>query len=153
MIQEQASDFIADAVLPGGNFGKITLNQFKGKWIILFFYPLDFTFVCPTEIISFAERQNEFGTLNCQLLAASCDSVYTHLSWCQQSRSEGGLGPLEIPLISDYTKEIAKKYKILTSDGVPLRASFLISPEGKRCVVWTVFGCSYLTSFLSLSWS
>jgi alkyl hydroperoxide reductase subunit AhpC len=131
MIQEPALDFVADAVLPGGVIGKVALNQYRGKWVVLFFYPLDFTFVCPTEIISFAERQSEFASLNCQLLAVSCDSVYTHLSWCEQPRSEGGLGQLPIPILSDYTKEIAKNYKVLTNDGVPLRASFLISPEGK----------------------
>lgn len=130
MIQEQAPDFSVEALLPGLQIGRVALKDYHESWVLLFFYPLDFTFVCPTEIISFADRHAEFAALNCQVLAASCDSVYTHMSWSQLPRSEGGLGKLSIPLLADFNKELANKYNVLSEGGVPLRATFLIAPGG-----------------------
>lgn len=130
MIQGLAPAFEATALFPVGEIAKVTLADYKEQWVLLFFYPLNFTFVCPTEIISFAERQSAFAAFDCQLLACSCDSIYTHLAWNNMPRSEGGLGKIGIPLISDFDKTISQKYGVLLADGTPLRASFLISPSG-----------------------
>eukprot|EP01031_Cornospumella_fuschlensis_P040954 gene40954-49958_t len=136
MIQQQAPDFTAQALLPAEKFGddpsigSLNLSQYRGKWVILFFYPLNFTFICPTEITSFADRHAEFEALNCQLIAASCDSIYTHLAWCKTKRIDGGLGLLRIPLVADFDKAVATSYNVLLQDGSSLRASFLISPDG-----------------------
>lgn len=100
----------------------------------MFWYPLDFTFVCPTEIIAFGDRQPEFDAINTQVIAASCDSKFTHLAWVNTPRSEGGLGDMKIPIIADFSKTVATKYGVLIPDGgdcgVPLRALFIIDPAG-----------------------
>jgi len=101
-----------------------------GHWVVFFWYPLDFTFVCPTEIIAFGVRYSEFEALNAKVIGASCDSVYSHLQWCNTARADGGLGDMKIPLLADYTKEVATKYGVLLPDGSTLRATFLISPQG-----------------------
>jgi peroxiredoxin (alkyl hydroperoxide reductase subunit C) len=90
----------------------------------------DFTFVCPTEITAFGDRQPEFEKANCQVIAASCDNEFTHLAWVNTARSNGGLGPMKIPIVADFSKEIATKYGVLHTDGVPFRTSFIISPTG-----------------------
>jgi peroxiredoxin 2/4 len=99
--------------------------------VVLFFYPLDFTFVCPTEITSFSDRQAEFADLDCQILAVSVDSKYSHLAWIQTPRSKGGVGDLTFPLVSDLKHEIARKYDVENADeGVALRGLFVIDPDG-----------------------
>src|SRR5271156_4833957 len=111
--------------------GEIKLSQFKGKYVCLFFYPLDFTFVCPTEIIAFSEKAGEFEKRNCQLLGCSIDSHFTHLAWIKTPRVDGGLGPLKYPLVADLTKQISKDYGVLLEDGsVALRGLFLIDTKG-----------------------
>lgn len=101
---------------------------------MLFFYPLDFTFVCPTEIIAFGDRQAEFTAINTQVIAASCDSKFTHLAWVNTPRSEGGLGDMGIPILADFNKEVATKYGVLIPSGgdagAPLRGLFIIDPKG-----------------------
>ena len=129
-IQKLAPNFIAQALLPNKEFKEISLSDYQGKWVIFFWYPLDFTFVCPTEIIAFGDRADEFATLNAQVIAASCDSQFSHLAWVNTPRSEGGLGNMKIPIISDYDKSIAAKYGVLLDGNVPLRALFIISPTG-----------------------
>lgn len=136
MIQELAHAFEATAVFPDGEIKKVSLSDYKGQWVLLFFYPLNFTFVCPTEIISFAERQSAFAAFDCQLLACSCDSIYTHLAWNNMPKSEGGLGKIGIPLVSDFNKVISQKYGVLLADGTPLRSSFLISPSGENNIMF-----------------
>ena len=111
-------------------FQDISLSDYKGKWVVFFWYPLDFTFVCPTEIIAFGDRQNEFGAINAQVIAASCDSHFSHLAWVNTPRSEGGLGDMKIPILADFNKKVATSYGVLLPDGVPLRALFIIDPEG-----------------------
>ena len=111
-------------------FQEISLSDYKGKWVVFFWYPLDFTFVCPTEIIAFGDRQNEFGAINAQVIAASCDSHFSHLAWVNTPRSEGGLGDMKIPILADFNKKVATSYGVLLPDGVPLRALFIIDPEG-----------------------
>jgi len=130
LVQQPAPDFSATAVI-NKEFQPITLSQYKGKWVVLFFYPLDFTFVCPTEIIAFSERHTEFTALNCQLLTASTDSEYSHLAWVNTARDNGGLGQINIPMIADITKTISAAYGVLLPQaGIALRGLFLIDPKG-----------------------
>ncbi|GAB7389033.1 peroxiredoxin [Bacillaceae bacterium] len=105
-----------------------TLNDYQGKWLLLFFYPYDFSKVCPTEITSLSRRIDEFKKLNVEVLAVSTDSIFTHRAWL---KSTDGIGPISFPLASDFSKEVTAKYGVL--DGhthAPLRASFIIDPEG-----------------------
>lgn len=127
IVGQQAPQFKAPAYVDG-QIKEISLSDYKGKWVVLFFYPLDFTFVCPTEIQEFSKRADEFKKLNAQLIGGSIDSVYSHKGWCEQ----GGLGKLSFPLISDITKKISQDYGILLEDkGISLRGTFVIDPEGK----------------------
>lgn len=130
MIQEEAPKFTATALMPNKDMKEVSLDDFKGKWLVFFWYPLDFTFVCPTEIIGFSERYSEFAAMNTAVLAASCDSKFTHLAWVNQKRSEGGLGTMNIPILADFDKKVATEYGVLLPDGVPLRALFIIDPKG-----------------------
>merc|ERR1719461_405846 len=115
-------------VFPGGKIGKSSLSDYKGQWVFLFFYPLDFTFVCPTEICAFSDNVEKFKALKCQVLGCSVDSEYTHVAWCNTARNKGGLGPMEIPLIADLTRGLCKKYDCLIDAGHACRATFLIDP-------------------------
>lgn len=125
-----APQFTAPAIVDG-EIGEVSLRQYKGQYVILFFYPKDFTFVCPTEIIAFSERAKQFQQLNCQLIAASCDTEETHLAWIKTPRKKGGLGNMQIPILADTTKEIAARYGVLLKEqGVALRGLFIINPEG-----------------------
>ncbi len=129
-VQKQAPDFAATAVIDE-QFKQVSLADYRGKYVCLFFYPLDFTFVCPTEIIAFSEKAAEFEKRNCQLLGASVDSHYSHLAWIKMSRVDGGLGGLKYPLIADLTKQISRDYGVLVEDGsVALRGLFLIDTKG-----------------------
>jgi peroxiredoxin (alkyl hydroperoxide reductase subunit C) len=108
-----------------------SLEDYKGKWLVFFFYPLDFTFVCPTEITAFNDRYEEFRDLNCEILGVSTDSVYSHRAWIRTPREENGLGELKFPLASDITKEVSRNYGVLIEDeGIALRGLFIIDPEG-----------------------
>ncbi len=108
LVQKSAPDFKAQAVMPDGSFSEITMSQYKGKYVLLFFYPLDFTFVCPTEIIAFSDRAKEFQGLNVQIIGVSVDSHFTHLAWRNLARTEGGLGQIDYPLVSDLNKQISR---------------------------------------------
>ncbi|NOX55633.1 MAG: peroxiredoxin [Planctomycetes bacterium] len=131
LVGKEAPDFTAQAVMPDGSFKEIKLSDYRGQYVLLFFYPLDFTFVCPTEIIAFSDRANEFEDMNVQILGASVDSHYTHLAWRKVPRSEGGLGDIAYPLIADLRKDIAEAYDVLLEDaGIALRGLFLIDKEG-----------------------
>jgi peroxiredoxin 1 len=129
-IQQPAPLFKSQALFPNKEFKDIALTDYLGKWVVFFWYPLDFTFVCPTEIIAFGDRQAEFEKLNAQVIAASCDSLFTHLAWVNTPRADGGLGDMQIPIVADFTKEVATQYGVLLPDGVPLRALFIIDPKG-----------------------
>jgi len=122
-----APDFTVEAV-EKKKFTKISLSDYKGKWVCLFFYPLDFTFVCPTEIVEFGQKSSEFAQRDCVVIGGSTDSKFSHLGWCN---NHPDLKNLPIPLIADYTKDIARKYGILKDDeGMAYRGTFLIDPEG-----------------------
>lgn len=125
-----APGFTATAVVQG-RFETINLEDYKGKWVVLFFYPLDFTFVCPTELTEFSDRHGEFSERKCEVLGASVDSQFTHLAWMETPRLQGGLGDkLAYPLIADLSRDIASSYGCLQSDGVTVRATYIIDDKG-----------------------
>ncbi len=130
LVTKEAPDFKAKAVMPDGSFQEIALRDYRGKYVLLFFYPLDFTFVCPTEIIAFSEAIDKFEALGVQVLGCSVDSHYTHLAWRKTPRSQGGLGDIRYPLIADLDKKIAEAYSVLLPDGIALRGLFLIDKQG-----------------------
>jgi peroxiredoxin (alkyl hydroperoxide reductase subunit C) len=130
LVTKEAPDFAAQAVMPDGTFKEVKLSDYHGKYVVLFFYPLDFTFVCPTEIIAFSDAVSQFEALDVQLLGVSIDSHFTHLAWRNTPRSEGGLGQIDYPLVADMKKEIAEAYDVLLADGIALRGLFLIDKEG-----------------------
>lgn len=115
-----------------GQFEKYKLSDYKGKWVILLFYPLDFTFVCPTEVLNFSAAAEQIAKLNCQIFGISVDSMYVHKAWVDTKREDGGLGgSLNYPLLSDLNKVTAREYGVLLEkEGVALRGLFLINPEG-----------------------
>ena len=130
-VQQKAPDFKATAVMEDGSFKQISLSDYKGKKVLLFFYPLDFTFVCPTEIITFDKKIEEFKKRGVQVIGASIDSHFSHLAWRQTSRKEGGIGEIRFPLLADLTKDISRSYGVLLENGgIALRGTFLIDEEG-----------------------
>jgi peroxiredoxin 2/4 len=129
-VGQAAPDFSATAVYDQ-EFKTIKLSDYRGKYVVLFFYPLDFTFVCPTEITAFSDRYSEFKALNTEVLGVSVDSEFSHLAWIQTDRKAGGLGDLSYPLVADLKKEISTAYNVLDPDaGVALRGLFIIDPDG-----------------------
>lgn len=127
-IGKPAPDFQVEALV-GREFKEVKLDDYKGKWVCLYFYPLDFTFVCPTEIVEFNNRLSEFKDRNCEIIGGSTDSKFSHLGWVN---SHPELKNLQYPLIADYKKEVARSYGILLEEeGVALRGTFIIDPEGK----------------------
>jgi alkyl hydroperoxide reductase subunit AhpC len=130
LVQKPAPDFKATAVMADGSFKEISLTDYRGKYVVLFFYPLDFTFVCPTEIIAFSDAAKSFEALGVQLLGVSVDSHFSHLAWRNLPRNQGGLGQIEYPLVADLNKSIARSYDVLVNDAVALRGLFLIDKAG-----------------------
>ncbi len=130
IVGRQAPDFSLEGVL-NGRFATYRLSDYKGKWVVLFFYPLDFTFVCPTEILAFSDRLGEFKKVGAEVLGASVDSKYSHLAWTEKRREEGGIKSLAYPLLEDLGKELAEEYGVLDEKGrVALRGLFIIDPDG-----------------------
>ncbi len=130
LVQQPAPEFKAQAVMPDGTFKEVSLADFRGQYVMLFFYPLDFTFVCPTEIIAFSDSAAEFEKRGVQLLSSSIDSHFTHLAWRNTPREEGGLGDIQYPMLADLNKKIAEDYGVLLPAGIALRGLFLIDKEG-----------------------
>ncbi|XP_004625688.1 thioredoxin-dependent peroxide reductase, mitochondrial [Octodon degus] len=129
-VTQHAPPFKGTAVV-NGEFKELSLEDFKGKYLVLFFYPLDFTFVCPTEIVAFSDKANEFHDVNCEVVAVSVDSHFTHLAWINTPRKSGGLGRMNIALLSDLTKQISRDYGVLLEGpGIALRGLFIIDPNG-----------------------
>jgi peroxiredoxin (alkyl hydroperoxide reductase subunit C) len=125
-----APDFTATAVVDQ-EFETVKLSNYRGKYVVVFFYPLDFTFVCPTEITAFSDRYKEFESLNTEVLGVSVDSEFSHLAWIQTDRKSGGVGDLNYPLVSDIKKEISAAYNVLDPEaGIALRGLFIIDKEG-----------------------
>ena len=129
LVQKPAPEFKGQAVV-GKGFKEVKLSDYKGKWVVLFFYPLDFTFVCPTEITTFSDNFDKFKELNAEVIGVSVDSHFSHLAWVNTSRKEGGLGELRHPLLSDLSKNIARDYGVLLDSGISLRGLFIINPKG-----------------------
>jgi peroxiredoxin (alkyl hydroperoxide reductase subunit C) len=131
LVGKQAPDFSAQAVMPDGSFQEVKLSDYKGKYVVLFFYPLDFTFVCPSEIIAFHNHVGEFKSRNCEVLGVSVDSHFTHAAWRNTPVDNGGIGAIDYPLIADLTKSIAADYDVLTGNGaVAFRGLFLVDTNG-----------------------
>ncbi|MEM9589373.1 MAG: peroxiredoxin [Planctomycetota bacterium] len=130
LVQQEAPDFQAEAVMPDGQFKQISLSDYRGKYVLLFFWPLDFTFVCPTEIIAFSDAAAEFEALDVQILGVSVDSHFTHLAWTNTPRDQGGIGKTAYPLVADLNKQISREYDVLLDGGIALRGLFLIDKEG-----------------------
>jgi peroxiredoxin 2/4 len=130
LVTKEAPDFTAQAVMPNDTFADLTLSALRGKYVLLFFYPLDFTFVCPSEIIAFDRKLDEFKERNCEVIGVSVDSIYTHLAWKSTPPKAGGLGKIRFPLVADLKKDIARAYGVLYDEAVALRGLFLIDREG-----------------------
>jgi len=127
-----APDFTMETALGNGQeFGKVSLSDYKGKWLVLFFYPLDFTFVCPTEIIALSDAIEDFKDLDAEVLGVSTDSKHSHRAWINTPRDQNGLGGLNYPLASDILKTTARNYGVLDEEqGIAFRGLFIIDPEG-----------------------
>ena len=130
LVTQPAPDFTAEAVLANNTFGEITLSELKGKFVLLFFYPLDFTFVCPSEILAFNAKVEEFKKKNCELIGVSVDSKFSHFAWKNTAIENGGIGDIQYPLVADITKDIARSYGVLFDNAVALRGLFLIDDKG-----------------------
>lgn len=133
-VGKPAPEFEMDAVMPDKSFGKVSLeeNIKNEKWTVLFFYPMDFTFVCPTEITEMSDYYDEFDELEARVIGVSTDTIYTHLAWINTERTDNGLGQLQYPLAADHNHQVARKYGVLVEEeGVAQRALFIISPEGE----------------------
>lgn len=131
LVTQEAPDFTATTVMGDNSFNEeFTLSSFRGKYVVLFFYPLDFTFVCPSEIIAFDKALDRFREKNCEVIGVSVDSQFTHWAWKNTPVNEGGIGNIKYPLVADLNKEIAEKYGVLLPDGIALRGLFLIDKDG-----------------------
>ena len=129
-VGQMAPDFKMQAVV-GTGFKEISLGDYRSKWLVLFFYPLDFTFVCPTEIIQFDRKLAEFKERGAEVVGVSVDSQFTHLAWKGTPVEKGGIGQVQYPLVADLTKQIGRDYGVLLEDGgVALRGTFLIDKDG-----------------------
>ena len=128
-VGQTVPNFKTKALLADGSFKEIQWNDYKGKWVVLFFYPLDFTFVCPTEIQAFNENYTKFQQAGAEVLTASTDSVYSHLAW-----TKSGLGQIRFPMIGDTNHSVSKLFNVLVEEaGIALRGTFIINPDGKLC--------------------
>lgn len=131
IVTQPAPDFKATAVMADGSFKDISLSDYKGKYVLLYFYPLDFTFVCPSEILAFDRMVEEFRLKDVVVLGCSTDSHFCHFAWRNTPKGKGGIGPIKHPLISDLNQSISKKYNVLLEEvGISLRGLFLIDREG-----------------------
>jgi peroxiredoxin 2/4 len=131
LVTQPAPDFTAPAVMPDGSIKEdFTLSSLRGKYVALFFWPLDFTFVCPTEIISHDRRMDQFKKLNVEVVGVSIVSQFTHFAWRNTPVAEGGIGPIRFPIVADIKHSITQAYGVEHPDGVAMRASFLIDKDG-----------------------
>ncbi|MCP4043622.1 MAG: peroxiredoxin [Gammaproteobacteria bacterium] len=130
LVAKPAPDFQAQAVMADNSFQEISLSDYKGKYVVLFFYPLDFTFVCPSELIAFDHRLQEFKDRNVEVIGVSIDSHFTHLAWKNTKINNGGIGNVQYPLVADINKSVSEAYDMLTGPGIALRGSFLVDKDG-----------------------
>jgi peroxiredoxin (alkyl hydroperoxide reductase subunit C) len=131
LVTRPAPDFTANTVMPDNTIAEKRFSDLRGgKYAILFFYPLDFTFVCPSEIIAFNKKLEEFKKRDCEIVGCSVDSHYTHLAWKNTPVDQGGIGNVQFPLVSDLSKQISREYGVLFNNEVSLRGLFLVDREG-----------------------
>ncbi len=131
LVTNVAPDFTAIAVMPDNTFNEeFSLSALRGKYVLLFFYPLDFTFVCPSEIIAFDKAVDAFKEKNCDVVGVSIDSHFSHLAWKNTAINDGGIGNVQFPLVADLDKSISKNYGVLLDMGIALRGLYLIDKEG-----------------------
>lgn len=130
LVTKEAPDFAAQAVLANGTIAELKLSDYRGKYVVLFFYPLDFTFVCPSEIIAFDKALPKFQAKNAEVIGVSVDSQFTHFAWRNTEPAKGGIGKVGYPLVADLSKNIARDYGVLLDESVALRGLFLIDKEG-----------------------
>ncbi|MCI5222176.1 MAG: peroxiredoxin [Candidatus Electrothrix sp. AR4] len=131
LVTKQAPDFTATAVMGDNSFKEdFKLSDYRGKYVVLFFYPLDFTFVCPSEIIAFDKALSKFNDKNCEVIGVSIDSQFSHWAWKNTPVNNGGIGNVRYPLVADLDKKISRQYGVLLDMGVALRGTFLIDKEG-----------------------
>lgn len=130
LVKKEAPDFTAKAVMANNTFQEITLSSYRNRYVILFFYPMDFTFVCPTELIAFDKKLIEFHDKGCDVIAVSTDSEYSHLAWKNTALDHGGIGNVQFPIVADITKKISLNYGVLFNEAVALRGLFLIDDKG-----------------------
>lgn len=131
LVTNEAPDFTAIAVMPDNTFNDaFSLSGLRGKYVLLFFYPLDFTFVCPSEILAFNKAVDVFKAKNCEVVGVSIDSHFSHLAWKNTPVNEGGIGNVQFPLVADLDKSISKNYGVLLDMGIALRGLYLIDKEG-----------------------
>lgn len=131
LVSRPAPDFTAPAVMPDGSIiDDFQLSELRGRYVVLFFWPLDFTFVCPSEIIAHDSRIDRFRELGAEVVGVSIDSQFTHYAWRQTPVNQGGIGEVQFPMVADVKHEICRAYGIEHDDGVALRGSFLIDREG-----------------------
>ena len=130
LVAKQAPEFTAQAVMPDNSFQEISLSDYKGKHVVLFFWPLDFTFVCPSEIIAFDHRLEDFKKKGVEVIGVSIDSHFTHLAWKNTPIKLGGIGNVQFPIIADINKSISRDFDVLHDESVALRGTFLIDQEG-----------------------
>jgi len=133
LVGKAAPDFTMETVTgDGSDFSKASLTDYRGKWLVFFFYPLDFTFVCPTEITALSDAADQFKALDAEILGVSTDSIHSHKAWINTPRDSNGLGQINFPLASDITRSVAKDYGVyIEEEGVALRGLFIINPEGE----------------------
>ncbi len=131
LVTNEAPDFTAIAVMPDNTFNEaFSLSALRGKYVLLFFYPLDFTFVCPSEILAFNKAVDAFKEKNCEVVGVSIDSHFSHLAWKNTAINDGGIGNVQFPLVADLDKSISKDYGVLLDMGIALRGLYLIDTEG-----------------------
>ena len=131
LVTQRAPDFTATAVMPNNTFKEdFKLSDYQGKYVVLFFYPLDFTFVCPSEIIAFNKKLEEFKKRNTEVIGISIDSQFSHFAWKNTEPKAGGIGNVQFPLVADITKNISRDYGVLFDESIALRGLFLIDKEG-----------------------
>ena len=130
LVGKPAPDFTAKAVYGNNEIKDLKLSSLKGKYVVLFFYPLDFTFVCPSELIAFDHRLEEFKARGVEVLSCSIDSHFTHLAWKNTPVNNGGIGQVGYPMVADITHTIAQAYDVESAGGVAFRGSFLIDKAG-----------------------
>lgn len=131
LVTQEAPDFTATAVMEDNSFKEdFKLSDYRGKYVLLFFYPLNFTFVCPSEILAFNQAVEQFEKANCQLVGVSIDSHFSHLAWKNTAVNDGGIGNIQYPLVADLDKSISRKYNVLLDAGIALRGLFLVDKEG-----------------------